>query len=143
MREEAGDEDHEHVLLKVLVVKGTKGPTILAYAVLQKGGDEDGYAVARVVEDVKMFGYTHPILKTDGVRGLMRGWVPTLLRDVPYNMVQFGVYHNVCAAVRNYTKADSRGEMSLWQNFLVGGVAGPASSSHAKNVSRAGTNHTP
>lgn len=43
------------------------------------------------------------------------------LRDVPYNMTQFGVYYSIVKYLRR--NADD-GELSLWQNFAAGGCAG-------------------
>ena len=71
-REELSDEEEKNVVLKVLVVKDTKSRTIFAHAVRQKGVDEEGYAVARVVEDVKWLGYTKQILKIDGEKAIVK-----------------------------------------------------------------------
>ena len=38
----------------------------------RKGVDEEGYAVARVVEDVKWLGYTRLVLKTDGEKAIVK-----------------------------------------------------------------------
>ena len=64
--------------------------------------------------------------KHEGLQGLFRGLAPTLARDVPYNMVQFGVYHNLAKALRAWQGIDNRAEQSLWQNFMIGGFAGTA-----------------
>ena len=71
-RSELTENEEQKVMLKVLVVKDTKSRAIFAHAVRQKGVDEEGYAVARVVEDVKWLGYTKLILKTDGERAIVR-----------------------------------------------------------------------
>ena len=71
-KEELSDEDKAHIKLKILVVKDTKSKVVFAHAVRQKGVDDEGYAVARVTEDVQWLGYTKLILKTDGERAIVR-----------------------------------------------------------------------
>ena len=71
-KDEMSEEDKKNIKLKVLVVKDTQSKVIFAHAVRQKGVDDDGYAVARVTEDIQWLGYTKPILKTDGERAIVR-----------------------------------------------------------------------
>ena len=71
-KEELSDEDKAHIKLKILVVKDTKSKVVFAHAMRQKGVDDEGYAVARVTEDVQWLGYTKLILKTDGERAIVR-----------------------------------------------------------------------
>ena len=51
--------------VKVLVAKDLKSGSVFAHVVLQKGLDADGYAVARIVEDIKWLGYTKLLVKSD------------------------------------------------------------------------------
>ena len=69
---ELSEDDKQNVKLKILVVKDTKSRAIFAHAVRQKGVDDEGYAVARVTEDIQWLGYTKVILKTDGERAIVR-----------------------------------------------------------------------
>ena len=71
-KNELSEEDRQNIKLKILVVKDTKSKAIFAHAVRQKGVDDEGYAVARVTEDVQWLGYTKIILKTDGERAIVR-----------------------------------------------------------------------
>ena len=71
-KDELSEIDKANIKLKILVVKDTKSKAVFAHAVRQKGVDDDGYAVARVTEDVQWLGYTKLILKTDGERAIVR-----------------------------------------------------------------------
>ena len=51
--------------VKVLVAKDSKSGAIFAHVVPQKGLDADGYAVARIVEDIKWLGYAKLLVKSD------------------------------------------------------------------------------
>ena len=51
--------------VKVLVAKDMKSGSVFAHVVPQKGLDADGYAVARIVEDIKWLGYTKLLVKSD------------------------------------------------------------------------------
>ena len=67
-----GDE----VELKVLVAKDAATKAIFAHVVPQKGCDEDGYAVGRLVEDVQWLGHQRLELKSDNEKAILK-----LLRD--------------------------------------------------------------
>ncbi len=71
-RDELSKEDQANIKMKILVVKDTKGKAVFAHTVRQKGVDEEGYAVARITEDVQWLGYTKLILKIDGERAIVR-----------------------------------------------------------------------
>ena len=51
--------------VKVLVAKDFKSGSVFAHVVLQKGLAADGYAVARLVEDIKWLGYAKLLVKSD------------------------------------------------------------------------------
>ena len=51
--------------VKVLAAKDLKSGSVFAHVVLQKGLDADGYAVARLVEDIKWLGYAKLFVKSE------------------------------------------------------------------------------
>eukprot|EP01097_Dermamoeba_algensis_P008865 TRINITY_DN6081_c0_g1_i1.p1 TRINITY_DN6081_c0_g1~~TRINITY_DN6081_c0_g1_i1.p1 ORF type:complete len:219 (-),score=68.14 TRINITY_DN6081_c0_g1_i1:271-927(-) len=61
-------------------------------------------------------------LKTEGIRGLYRGYLGTMIREVPGNAIWFGVYEAVCRlqAPLNGTKDD----LTLPQLMVSGAFAG-------------------
>ena len=67
-----GDEDDKAAVLKILVVKDSKSKTVFAHAVPQKGVDADGYAVVRLVEDIRWLGYTKILLKADNEHAIVK-----------------------------------------------------------------------
>ncbi len=62
----------EEVELKVLVAKDSSTKSIFAHVVPQKGSDDEGYAVGRLVEDVRWLGHTKLELKTDTERAILK-----------------------------------------------------------------------
>ena len=62
----------EEIEMKVLVAKDSKSKTVFAHAVEAKGADEDGYAVARLVEDIAWVGNTKIILKSDNEPAIVK-----------------------------------------------------------------------
>ena len=68
---EGGDDD-ERFVLKVLVVKDSKTKAVFAHAVDKKGADADGYAVSRIVEDIRWLGHTRIALKADNERAIVK-----------------------------------------------------------------------
>ena len=51
--------------MKCLIVRDHESKAVFGHPVAQKGDDDAGYAVSRVVEDVKWLGYNRLILKSD------------------------------------------------------------------------------
>jgi len=49
------------------------------------------------------------ILKSDGLQGLFIGYYATLIRDVPYTMLELGVYENVKSLLRRVRKVEVLG----------------------------------
>ena len=75
-REELEDGELARVLVKILVVKDLNSKALFAHVVPQKGVDPNGYAVVRLMEDVRWLGYTKVILKADNEHAIVR-----LLKD--------------------------------------------------------------
>ena len=71
-REEMEADVSQRVVLKILVVKDLQSKAIFAHTVTQKGVDADGYAVVRLVEDIKLLGYTKVILKSDNEKAIVK-----------------------------------------------------------------------
>ena len=62
----------EEVEMKVLVAKDSKTKTVFAHAVPCKGSDDDGYAIARVTEDIAWLGHQKLILKADNEPAIVK-----------------------------------------------------------------------
>ena len=60
------------------MVKDLRNNPIFAHVVLQKGMDADGYAVVRLVDDIKWLGYTKVLLKAE--RPIVRLLIDSLRR---------------------------------------------------------------
>ena len=71
-REEMEADVSQRAVLKILVVKDLQSKAIFAHTVTQKGVDAEGYAVVRLVEDIKWLGYTKVILKSDNERAIVK-----------------------------------------------------------------------
>ena len=71
-REELEEDDEKKTQVKVLVVKDLKTKAVFAHVVPQKGVDADGYAVVRLVEDIKWLGHTRVILKADNEKAIVK-----------------------------------------------------------------------
>ncbi|CAI5511347.1 unnamed protein product [Closterium sp. Naga37s-1] len=63
------------------------------------------------------------VLQTEGVAGLYRGFWPTLMRDVPEIAIQFAVYENLRAFVKEKRKVE---KLTTPEHLLLGAVAGAA-----------------
>ena len=59
-------------LVKILVVKDLKSKAVFAHVVTQKGTDSEGYAIQKLVDDVKWLGYTKVLLKADNERAIAK-----------------------------------------------------------------------
>ncbi len=92
-REELQDGEAERALLKILVVKDLRSKAVFAHAVPQKGVDADGYAVLRLIEDIRWLGYTKVILKADNERAIVRLLHESLKRIKTEAMEQVGQEH--------------------------------------------------
>lgn len=66
------------------------------------------------------------ILKSEGIRGLYAGYYATLVRDVPYTMLELGVYENVKNFIKTLKEGSSSGltqKDELLAAAFTGGVA--------------------
>lgn len=63
------------------------------------------------------------VVQTEGFRGLYRGFWPTLMRDVPEICIQFAVYENLRAFVKEKRKVE---KLTTPEHLLLGAVAGAA-----------------
>ncbi len=92
-REELQDGEAERALLKILVVKDLRSKAVFAHAVPQNGVDADGYAVLRLIEDIRWLGYTKVILKAGNERAIVRLLHESLKRIKTEAMEQVGQEH--------------------------------------------------
>lgn len=61
------------------------------------------------------------ILRVEGIRGLYAGYFSTLVREVPFDALQFVMYEAIKARYRRY-KGDE--PLVLWENCAIGSCAG-------------------
>ena len=69
---EGEDEEVKKKCVEILAVKDIHNKLIFAHVVPQKGFGAEGYAVVRLVDDIKRLGYTKVILKADNERPTVR-----------------------------------------------------------------------
>jgi solute carrier family 25 S-adenosylmethionine transporter 26 len=63
------------------------------------------------------------ILKADGIGGLFAGYFATLVRDIPYTMLELGLYENIKTMLRKFrgkTVLDQSDELSA--AAITGGI---------------------
>ena len=70
-RAEIGVEDLR-TAMKVLVVYDSSSPGPSAHAVRTKGANDDGFAAARICEDIEFAGHTKVILRSDNEPALLK-----------------------------------------------------------------------
>mmetsp|Transcript_106896 Transcript_106896/g.300563 ORF Transcript_106896/g.300563 Transcript_106896/m.300563 type:complete len:342 (+) Transcript_106896:1-1026(+) len=64
------------------------------------------------------------ILKTEGIKGLFAGYYATLVRDVPYTMLELGVYENVKMLIRRFREREAlNGMEEAFAAAVTGGLA--------------------
>jgi solute carrier family 25 S-adenosylmethionine transporter 26 len=62
-------------------------------------------------------------LKTDGISGLFAGYFATLVRDIPYTMLELGLYENIKTVFRKMrNSADLSASDELIAAAITGGV---------------------
>lgn len=62
------------------------------------------------------------ILKSEGIRGLYRGNVGTLCREIPGNIAWFGVYEIVTKAFLK--PGETKNDLKFWQTMIAGSCSG-------------------
>lgn len=62
------------------------------------------------------------ILKADGIKGLYRGNVGTLCREIPGNIAWFGVYNIVTSSFLK--PGQTKDDLKAWQTMLAGSCSG-------------------
>lgn len=60
--------------------------------------------------------------KAEGIGGFFAGYFATLVRDVPYTMLELGLYENLKAAFRVVKKTDLNQQDELVCAAITGGV---------------------
>jgi solute carrier family 25 S-adenosylmethionine transporter 26 len=60
------------------------------------------------------------ILRVDGLRGLYAGYFSTVLREIPFDAIEFALYE----ALKARLSAHRRRDLVLWENAALGSVAG-------------------
>lgn len=72
-----------------------------------------------------LVGGAQQIMKEKGLPGFFTGYRATLLRDVPYTMLELGLYENFKTALRKYKKKE---ELTTWEELgaaaVTGGIVG-------------------
>lgn len=61
------------------------------------------------------------IVRLEGYRGLYAGYLSTVLREIPFDAVQFAIYEHLKGKVR---EGQQMSELVLWQNAILGSIAG-------------------
>lgn len=64
------------------------------------------------------------IVKADGVAGLYAGYFSTLLREIPFDALQFVLYEGMKAKFKQWRQKE---ELAMWETSLVGSCAGATS----------------
>lgn len=66
----------------------------------------------------------HGIMRNYGIRGLYNGTVPLLLRDLPFNTIEFAIYENLKVTTKKIKAARSNTEIDWKTLSLTQGEAG-------------------
>jgi hypothetical protein len=68
------------------------------------------------------------IVQTEGIRGLYVGYCATLVRDVPYTMLELGMYENLKKFIQSMKKptinADGSNKLSTTDELLAAAITG-------------------
>lgn len=76
--------------------------------------------------DPSLRGVVRDVVHRGGLRGLLSGTGMTMCRDIPGNMIWFGVYEAVKRATCAANGRDDPAHPRAWQSLLSGGAAGVA-----------------
>jgi hypothetical protein len=61
----------------------------------------------------------------EGLRGFYAGYIATLVRDVPYTMLELGLYENIKALIKSVKREDSTSNADeLFAAAVTGGITG-------------------
>ena len=72
-----------------------------------------------------MLGGIVQIVKDEGIGGLYQGYFSTLVRDVPYTMLELGLYENIKSAIQRYNaKKKSSDALSQADELVAAAVTG-------------------
>ena len=71
-RSEMETSEDVESMLKILVVKCSHSKAIFGHVVEKKGADTGGYAITRLVEDIRWLGHTKLALKADNERAIVK-----------------------------------------------------------------------
>ena len=64
-------------------------------------------------------------LKNEGIGGLFSGYYATLVRDVPYTMLELGLYENIKTFIRKFRKTETLTQTEeLTAAAITGGITG-------------------
>lgn len=64
------------------------------------------------------------IIATDGIKGLFVGYYATLVRDIPYTMLELGLYENIKQLIRVFAnKIDLNAQDEFVAAAVTGGIA--------------------
>ena len=64
-------------------------------------------------------------LKDSGIGGLFAGYYATLVRDIPYTMLELGLYENIKTIIRKYYKTEQLSQKDeLFAAAVTGGITG-------------------
>lgn len=68
-----------------------------------------------------LIGGVQSILKTEGIKGLFTGYNALLVRDLPYTILELGLYENIKHAIKLFKKVD---QIEQKDELLAGAITG-------------------
>jgi solute carrier family 25 S-adenosylmethionine transporter 26 len=72
-----------------------------------------------------LMGGISSIVKAEGIKGLFSGYFSTLVRDVPYTMLELGLYENIKMMMRKFQQKDELNPRDeLFAAAVTGAVTG-------------------
>ncbi|KAI3382277.1 hypothetical protein SNEBB_009803 [Seison nebaliae] len=98
-------------------------PTELIKCRLQSAREKIG-STAKL--QITPYSATRDIIRNDGLRGLMRGFTPTVAREMPGYYFFFAVYEYSREQFRKYQNVKTKDDVTTFFTFVSGGFAGLA-----------------